>query len=100
MAVMAAGQRQGSGRAAVGWQGSGRAVAGQYQGSSRAVVGHLLSSQKDFVPKGQKPAAGARNNTIILKNNVMDVLNNCIIARCAIAKYFSYLLDSKATPVL
>jgi len=34
---------------------------------------------------------------MVLKNNVIDVLNNHIIARGAIAKYLSYLLDSRTT---
>ena len=34
---------------------------------------------------------------MVLKNNVIDVLNNHIIARGAIAKYPSCLLGSKAT---
>ena len=34
---------------------------------------------------------------MVLKNNIIDVFNNCIIARGAIAKYFSYLLGSRAT---
>jgi hypothetical protein len=37
------------------------------------------------------------NNTIVLKNNIIDVFNNCIIAIDAIIKYPSYLLGSKAT---
>jgi hypothetical protein len=40
------------------------------------------------------------NNTIVLKNNVIDVLNNYIIAVDAIAKCPSYLLGSKATPII
>jgi len=40
------------------------------------------------------------NNTMVLKNNVIDVLNNCIIAADAIIKYPSYLLGSKATPII
>jgi hypothetical protein len=35
-------------------------------------------------------------NTIVLKNNIIDVLNNCIIAIDAIIKYPFYLLSSKA----
>ena len=38
------------------------------------------------------------NNTIVLKNNVIDVLNNCIRAIDTIAKCPPYLLSSKATP--
>ena len=34
---------------------------------------------------------------MVLKNNVIDVFNNYIIARDAIIKYFSYLLGSRAT---
>ena len=37
------------------------------------------------------------NNTIVLKNNIIDVLNNRIIAIDAIIKCPSYLLSSKAT---
>jgi hypothetical protein len=37
------------------------------------------------------------NNTIVLKNNVTDVLNNRIIAADAIIKCPFYLLGSKAT---
>ena len=33
---------------------------------------------------------------MVLKNNVIDVLNNHTRATDAIAKYFSYLLSSKA----
>jgi len=40
------------------------------------------------------------NNTIILKNNIIDVLNNRIIPIDAIAKYPSYLLSSKAIPII
>jgi hypothetical protein len=40
------------------------------------------------------------NNTIVLKNNVIDVFNNRIIAIDAIIKYLSYLLSSKATPII
>ena len=35
---------------------------------------------------------------MVLKNNVIDIFNKCIIARGAIAKCFSYLLNSKTTP--
>jgi hypothetical protein len=37
------------------------------------------------------------NDTIILKNNVIDILNNCIRATDAIIKCSSYLLSSRAT---
>jgi hypothetical protein len=40
------------------------------------------------------------NDTIVLKNNVIDVLNNCIIAVDAITKCPSYLLGSKATLII
>jgi len=36
------------------------------------------------------------NNTMVLKNNVIDVFNNYIIAIGAIIKYPSYLLGSRA----
>ena len=36
------------------------------------------------------------NNTTALKNNVIDVFNNCIRATDAIIKCPSYLLSSKA----
>jgi len=35
---------------------------------------------------------------MVLKNNIIDVLNKYIIARGAIAKYPFYLLSSKITP--
>ena len=35
---------------------------------------------------------------MVLKNNVINVFNNCIIARGAIVKCPSYLLSSRATP--
>ena len=35
---------------------------------------------------------------MVLKNNVINVLDNCIIARGAIAKCPSCLLGSRATP--
>ena len=34
---------------------------------------------------------------MVLKNNVINVLNNRILVRGAIIKYFSYLLGSRAT---
>ena len=40
------------------------------------------------------------NDTIVLKNNVIDVLNNYIIAINTIIKYPSYLLSDKATPII
>ena len=40
------------------------------------------------------------NNTIVLKNNIIDVLDNRIIATYAIIKYPSYLLGSKATLII
>jgi hypothetical protein len=40
------------------------------------------------------------NNTIVLKNNVIDVFDNRIIAADAIAKCPSYLLGSKATLII
>ena len=40
------------------------------------------------------------NNTIVLKNNIIDVLNNRIIAIDAIIKYPSYLLSSKAILII
>ena len=40
------------------------------------------------------------NNAIVLKNNIIDILNNCIIAIDAIIKCPSYLLSSKATPII
>jgi len=40
------------------------------------------------------------NNAIVLKNNVIDVLNNCIIATDAIIKCPSYLLSSKAILII
>ena len=40
------------------------------------------------------------NNTIVLKNNIKDILNNYIIAIDAIIKYPSYLISSKATPII
>jgi hypothetical protein len=40
------------------------------------------------------------NNTMVLKNNVTDVFDNRIIATDAIAKCPSYLLGSKATPII
>jgi hypothetical protein len=40
------------------------------------------------------------NDTIVLKNNVIDVLNNRIIAADTIIKCPSYLLGSKATPII
>ena len=36
----------------------------------------------------------------VLKNNVINVLNNCIITIDAIIKYPFYLLDSRATPTI
>jgi len=35
---------------------------------------------------------------MVLKNNVIDILDKRIIARGAITKCFSYLLGSRATP--
>jgi hypothetical protein len=40
------------------------------------------------------------NDTMVLKNNVIDVFNNCIIAADAIIKCPSYLLGSKATLII
>jgi len=40
------------------------------------------------------------NNTTVLKNNVIDVLNNYIIAVDAIIKYPFCLLGSKATLII
>jgi hypothetical protein len=40
------------------------------------------------------------NNTVALKNNIIDVLNNCIIATDTIAKCSSYVLSSKATLII
>jgi len=40
------------------------------------------------------------NNTIVLKNNVIDVLNNSIIAIDTIVKCPFYLLSSKATLII
>jgi len=40
------------------------------------------------------------NNTIVLKNNIIDVLNNRIIAIDAVTKCPSYLISSKATLII
>jgi len=40
------------------------------------------------------------NNTIVLKNNVIDVFNNYIRAIDTVAKCPSYLLGSKATLII
>jgi len=40
------------------------------------------------------------NNAIVLKNNIIDILNNYIIAIDTIIKYPFYLLSSKATLII
>jgi hypothetical protein len=35
-------------------------------------------------------------NIMISKNNIIDILNNCIRAADAITKYLSYLIGNKA----
>ena len=37
------------------------------------------------------------NNTMVLKNNVINIFNNCIRVIDAVIKCSSYLLNSKAT---
>ena len=40
------------------------------------------------------------NDTMVLKNNVIDIFNSRIIAIGAIVKCPSYLLDSRAIPTI
>ena len=40
------------------------------------------------------------NNTIVLKNNIIDVFNNYIIAIDAVIKYPSYLIGREATLII